>query len=309
MEAGSDGPGHLEGECPARVPGWTSYDLECVAAHIKPLRLCDAEPTNLTILSWDHQAPVTDVAFRRRVRGIKRLLQAVVKVKATRDGLDSINPCGGAGERVRICYSGSDQLVQFLCHDGSGIDKRAPYASPCDLPTAAQPDASSGASASAPTVADTVADDSAHSMMLPAYATRPFAIATRACCRASLPAITPDTITAAQTASGDVGSLLEEFLALARSAIGIRVTTSNKQIAQDHRDGLRRFVDGVLAALRLIIVAVLAALSHLATAPTFLLVMLATVRHYGHRGEPDGYFLPALAVQPQRSLGAVCRVT
>lgn len=309
MEAGSDGPGRLEGECPPRVPGWTSYDLECVAAHIKPLRFCDAEPVNMTILSWDHPARVTDVASRQRVRGIKRLLQAVVKVKAARDGFDLIDHCGAAEDRVRIWYSGSDQLKQFLCHGGSGTDNRAPHASPCDLLTAAPPDASSGASASAPGVVDAAADDSAHYKVLLAYAIRPFAIATRACCRASLQTIMPDSITAAQAASGDVGSLLEELLALARSAIGIRVTTSNKQIAQDYRHGLRRFVDGILAALRLVIVVVLAALSHLATALTFLLVMLATVRHYGHRGEPDGHFLPALAVQPQRSLGAVCRVT
>jgi hypothetical protein len=96
---------------------------------------------------------------------------------------------------------------------------------------------------------------------------------------------------------------------MARSIVGIRVTTTSKQIAQDYQEGLRRFVDGILAALRLVIVAVLAALSHLATAPVFLLVMLATVRHYGYRGEPDGHFLPAPAAQPQRSLGAVRLVT
>ena len=144
---------------------------------------------------------------------------------------------------------------------------------------------------------------------LPAYAIRPFATSACACCRASLPVVTPETITAAQANSGDGGSIIEEFVAMARSIVGIRVTTSNKQIARDYREGVRRFVDGILAVLRLVIVMVLSALSHSAVTPAFVLVMLATVRHYGHRGEPDGHFLPAPAAQPQRSLGAVCLVT
>jgi hypothetical protein len=42
------------------------------------------------------------------------------------------------------------------------------------------------------------------------------------------------------------------------------------------------------------LVVLLTALAHQSQTPAFLLVILATARHYGHRGEPDGRFLPAI---------------
>jgi len=64
-------------------------------------------------------------------------------------------------------------------------------------------------------------------------------------------------------------------------------------LPQDNRSVFLRLLDGVLAALRLMLVRVLAALSLHADALTFVLVMLAACLRYGRRSEPDDHaFLP-----------------
>jgi hypothetical protein len=55
------------------------------------------------------------------------------------------------------------------------------------------------------------------------------------------------------------------------------------------RTALLRFIDGILAALCLMLVLVLAALSRHLDALTFALVMLAACFHYGRREEPDDH--------------------
>lgn len=60
-------------------------------------------------------------------------------------------------------------------------------------------------------------------------------------------------------------------------------------LASDSRDALLRFVDGVLAALRLMLVVMLAALSRVADVVTFVLVMLAACLRYGRRQEPGDH--------------------
>lgn len=59
------------------------------------------------------------------------------------------------------------------------------------------------------------------------------------------------------------------------------------------RAGLLRVIDGILAALRLLLVLVLTALTRQLNARTFALVMLAVCLRYGRRTEPDDHtFLP-----------------
>ena len=59
------------------------------------------------------------------------------------------------------------------------------------------------------------------------------------------------------------------------------------------RAGLLRVIDGILAALRLLLVLVLTALTRQLNARTFVLVMLAVCLRYGRRTEPgDHAFLP-----------------
>jgi hypothetical protein len=125
-------------------------------------------------------------------------------------------------------------------------------------------------------------------------------------CQASLLEITPDAVVAAHASDADPGSIIAALVASAHGVIDIRVTTCDPVLVKDHREGLRRLIGGILAALRLVLVMVLAALSHQAQAPTFLLVMLATTRHYGRHGDGDSHLLCAPALQIQRRKGAVC---
>jgi len=96
------------------------------------------------------------------------------------------------------------------------------------------------------------------------------------------------------------------FEYLAATTVVATVTIRDKRLAHDYLAGLRRFLSGILVALRHLVVMIVAALSHLAQAPCFLLIMLAVARHYGRRGESDDRMLPAPALQPQRRQGAVC---
>jgi hypothetical protein len=59
------------------------------------------------------------------------------------------------------------------------------------------------------------------------------------------------------------------------------------------RDGLLQLVDGILTALRFALVLVLAAVARRPHVRNFVLILVATSRHYGHRSEPDDYILPA----------------
>ena len=65
-------------------------------------------------------------------------------------------------------------------------------------------------------------------------------------------------------------------------------------LLRDNGNALLRLFDGILAALRLALVLVLAALSQHPDALIFVLIMLAACLRYGHRGEPDDHALPAL---------------
>ena len=88
----------------------------------------------------------------------------------------------------------------------------------------------------------------------------------------------------------------------------LSVTFRTTQLARDYRAAQLRLASSVLAALRLVLARLVSALAHQPEAPAFLLIMLGSIRHYGHRGEPDGH--PPRSVQhPPTTKGAASLVT
>lgn len=309
MDAVPDDSHCAVGDQPIEVPAVKPCDSAYRDTHIEAVAHCDVKPANMIVISSPDHARFSDQVSRGRIGRTEWLLRAIARVKAARDGLALIDCCGTTENRVQIWYSECKSPVQLPQLEGSRSDSQISFASPYELVIAAPSDASSTTGVPAEPVGDAApTDDNARFRVLPTYAGRPFALSAGACCRGSLPVITPETITTARANSGDLDSIMKEIVVIARGVFGLLVKTRDKRIAQDYREGLRRFLDGILAILRRVVVMVLAALSHSAVAPAFLLVILATVRHYGHRGEPDGHFLPAPALQP-RSQGAVCLVT
>lgn len=69
------------------------------------------------------------------------------------------------------------------------------------------------------------------------------------------------------------------------------------------REGFRRFVGGIIAALSLMLVRVLAALSRRITTANLVLLLIAACRRFGHRDEPGGDAL--LACRSQSLPGTV----
>jgi hypothetical protein len=65
-------------------------------------------------------------------------------------------------------------------------------------------------------------------------------------------------------------------------------------LADDPGVGLLRLVDDIRAVLRLMLIRVLSALSRRPDRLDFVLILLASCRSYGHRGEPADHALPAL---------------
>jgi hypothetical protein len=78
------------------------------------------------------------------------------------------------------------------------------------------------------------------------------------------------------------------------------VSIRTAELARNYLVALLRLIDGILAAMYLVLVVVLAALMQQPLILTFLLILLAIARHYGHRGEPDGWVLPASALTPHK---------
>lgn len=152
---------------------------------------------------------------------------------------------------------------------------------------------------------------------LPRYTDRPFV----PCSRCGESALTKETVAAARSPKVPVPATMSRrelyelaifvmcdpvYRQLCKIVAPLTVTIRDKRLAQDYRQGLRCFVDAVLDVLRRMVVMVLAALSHLAQAPPFLLVILGAIRHYGRRGESDGHSLLTLRVQPMTPRGAAC---
>jgi hypothetical protein len=131
---------------------------------------------------------------------------------------------------------------------------------------------------------------------LPTYATRPFL--PQPCCTSGLPS-------SASVGVGEAASTVRvlPFVSSATSAASFTVLAlafSDRRQFQDYKAGLLQLVGALLACLCRMFAILLAAIAHLTTAPAFALVMLSSVRHYGHRGEPDHLLLPLALTQAQQ---------
>jgi hypothetical protein len=154
---------------------------------------------------------------------------------------------------------------------------------------------------------DVDAGTNAHRRALPRYGDQPFAL--RTCCGIST--LTPEAVLAAwiPKQTFDLGTTrAERFYSVGMHLFSAPITATirDKRFVQDYREGLRRFLSGGLALLRLMVVTLLAALSHLARTPALLLVMLATARRYGRRGDDDSHLMSAPTWHPIRTRGAAC---
>jgi hypothetical protein len=89
----------------------------------------------------------------------------------------------------------------------------------------------------------------------------------------------------------------------------LSVTFGTTQLARDYRDSQLRLASSVLAALRLMLARLVSAFAHQPMAPAWLLVMLASARHYGHRSEPGHRSLLPSVPKPPVPMGAACLVT
>jgi hypothetical protein len=101
--------------------------------------------------------------------------------------------------------------------------------------------------------------------------------------------------------------LFEEIASRYLHRLSVRFGT--KQLAHDYRDARLRLARSIFKALRLMLARLVSARAHQPKAPAFLLVMLATARHYGHRSEPDHRSLLASVPKPEPPKGAACLVT
>lgn len=259
--------------------------------------------------SWIESAtaPVSYVAQQHG--RANRLIRATASATAVHDALRARDDdaCDTAIVNWLGGFTAYTDLNQAMHPDIVWSDTFFQVKSTLDMPPADTPGTSNTA-VSVPAMPAADSEASVRWRGLACYRSRSLTIPACAYCQANLPEITPDALTSAQTPS-TAEELISVLVALARAVVGIRVSTRDKRLVQDYRDGLRRFIDGILAALRFMVIMVLAALSRRPQAPAFLLVLLAAARHYGHRSEPDGHFPPPPAVQPRQPWGAASQVT
>ena len=89
----------------------------------------------------------------------------------------------------------------------------------------------------------------------------------------------------------------------------LSVTFGTTQLARDYRTAQLRLTSSILAARRLILARLVSASARQPKAPAFLLIMLASARHYGHRSESADHLLLASALKSPLAKGAACLVT
>lgn len=273
-------------------------------SHIVPMQAGGTYVLGTGVGKTDHY--LRDIGLVQRAGRVNRVRDATDRAHAVLDALDEQEVAGSPlvlhldGHRSSALAPQpgvvrTNLLVQCKsCHDR--------LATPADL-TERDPLVLSAATVSA--------EPGARWQALPYYANRPFV--GRSCCRAS--ALTPEAVSVAvqhwktpvPRVVGGMSLLQELFPLRMRAPVApLTVTIVDKQIAQDYRQSLRGLVGGVLEVLGRMLVMVLTALSHLAQVPSFLLVMLGAIRHYGRRGESDGHFPLTLRVQPMTPRGAAC---
>jgi hypothetical protein len=244
-------------------------------------------------------------------RGSKRLSDITNEARLTRDLLDQLDEDESANALSALRFAANGDTVRLGRHDlvitGPNNFVVAECKSFRDLPG----DAALGGSDGERRRPDTmIADEEAgvHWRALPVYAQRPFT--SEACCVRAVPALAPGVVVGplvpAATAKpeDEWACILLYIHAEYPPRVRLRVTTQNRRLVRDHREGLRRFLSGVLILLQFMVVTLLTALSHLARTPSFLLVMLATARRYGRRGDGDCHLMSAPTWHPRQRWGA-----
>jgi hypothetical protein len=107
-----------------------------------------------------------------------------------------------------------------------------------------------------------------------------------------------------------IQAIAHNIQAIARvNRCSLSVTFGTTQLARDYRTAQLRLTSSILAARRLILARLVSAFARQPKAPGFLLVMLASARHYGHRGESADQLLLASVLKPPLPKGAACLVT
>lgn len=162
---------------------------------------------------------------------------------------------------------------------------------------------------SASVVSGVDAGTGAYGQTLPHYGE--FLLPRRACCGNSL---TPQAIAAGLNVEpfgrpelavdSEHGFMAHVIKHLLRQYAPVRATFRDEGFFESYLEGLRRFLGDMLAMLRLMAVTLLVALSHLAQTPMFLLVMLATARRFGRRGDGDSHLMSIPTWHPIHPWGA-----
>ena len=246
-------------------------------------------------------------------KGPKRLSDVTDQARRARDLLDRLDDDESANALSALRFAAPGDTVRLGSHDlvikGPNDFVLIECKSFQGRREAAALEAGDGARRqSAALTADEEAG--AHWRALPMYAPRPFTC--KACCAATVPAsasaavVSPQAPAPGATAADRWVYMLLYIAVEYPPYFGFRITTQDRRLLRDYHEALRRFVLVFLVRLDRMAVTLRAALSHLAQAPTFLLVMLATTRHYGRGGDSDGHFLPTPVLQGIQRRGAVC---
>jgi hypothetical protein len=244
-------------------------------------------------------------------KGPKRLLDVTDQARRARDLLDRLDDDESANALSALRFAAPGDTVRLGRHDlvitGPNNFVVVECKSFASSVRAVLEDSDRGRRLPAVLTADEQAG--AHWRALPLYAQRPFTL--QACCTMSVPTsvsnvVGPPVPEATVALEDEWACILLWICEMYPPRASIRTTTQSRRLVRDYREGLRRFLVGVLLLLRSMAVTLLAALSHQTQAPAFLLVMLATARRYGRRGDGDAHALPASALQPKKQQGAVC---
>jgi hypothetical protein len=247
---------------------------------------------------------------RRRVR-IDAFLQLADTARAIRDTLHDLQSDDRPLVLHMLGHGSRSSAPDLMKSDGSVVVEYRSYWRQTALADAQIAWVLNQCLSGAPvSLAPTDAEHSARWQVLPRYASRPFA--PRSCCGMSV--LTRKELVAAQRRKeiAESASIRPEVL---RTFLSMQlwvpppplvVIIRDKQLAQDYWASLRCLVNVVLDLVVRMVAVLLSALSRLAQAPSFLLVMLAVARHYGRRGESDDDFALTPRAQPMRPRGAAC---
>jgi hypothetical protein len=270
--------------------------------HFEPLD-CGGEDAVYIVGSVGDRVPYTRVTDYSQTRGrLKRMLDDAVRAQRSVVALDGLDEAEDADHPLTLHFASHGRP-----ESASGVDVMwGDIVSQCKSPQDRQAVSTAvliehEASVSSDSSAD--AEIGSRWRALPLYGDQ--LLIPRTCCGTST--LTPEAVAAAVNhglsappvpvmESDDVLRLsmyLHFALPQRFAPLTVTATIRDKRFVQEYREGWRRFLGGVLSLLRLMVVRLLTALSHLAWTPSFVLVMLATARRYGRRGDGDSHPMSA----------------